>query len=286
MADCLMAYYDLHKKTTLTVGASPYGLGAILSNVEKDGTAWHVAYASRSLTEVEQKYSQMEKEALAAFWGCEQFHMYLIGTKFDLFTDHKALEVIFTLTSKPPARIEHWALQLQQQDFTVRYHKGEANPADVLSRMPLPTSMSKQNVADEYVNFIAANAVPKSMTLQETEQATQSDQQLQAVITTLKTGQWHPDIQRFYRSHSELTVTETNLLLHGTRIVMPQALCSQTPHIAHQGHQGIVKTKQLLCSKMWWPVIDKDAEKLVVDCLVCQVTGPAMSPTPNILIVP
>ena len=27
MADCLMAYYDLHKKTTLTVDASPYGLG-------------------------------------------------------------------------------------------------------------------------------------------------------------------------------------------------------------------------------------------------------------------
>ena len=53
MADCLMAYYDPHKKTTLTVDASPYGLGAILSNVEKDGTAWHVAYASRSLTEVE-----------------------------------------------------------------------------------------------------------------------------------------------------------------------------------------------------------------------------------------
>ena len=149
--------------------------------------------------------------------------------------------------------------------------------------MRLPISTTKQNVADEYVNFIAAHAVPKSMTLQETEQATQSDQQLQAVITTLKTGQWNPDIQRFYRSHSELTATETNLLLHGTRIVMLQALCSQTPHIAHQ---GIVKTKQLLRSKVWWPVIDKDAEKLVVDCLVCQVTGPAMSPTPNILIVP
>lgn len=113
MADCLMAYYDLHKKTTLTVGASPYGLGAILSNVEKDGTVRHFAYASRSLTEVEQKYSHTEKEVLAVVWGCERFHMYLIGTKFDLFTDHKALEVIFTPTSKPPARSEHWALQLQ-----------------------------------------------------------------------------------------------------------------------------------------------------------------------------
>ena len=61
---------------------------------------------------------------------------------------------------------------------------------------------------------------------------------------------------------------------------MPQALRSRTLDIAHQGHQGIVKTKQLLRSKVWWPGIDKDAEKLVVDCLACQATGPAMSPTP------
>lgn len=117
--------------------------------------------------------------------------------------------------------------------------------------------------------------VPKSI-----EQATQIDQQLQVVITALKTGQWHPDIHRFYHSRSELTVTETNLLLHGTRIVMPQALRSRTLNIAHQGHQGIVKTKELLRSKVWWPGIDKDAEKRVVDCLACQATGPAMSPTP------
>ena len=110
MANCLMAYYDLQQKTTLTVDASPYGLEAILSNVDKDGTARHVAYASRSLTEVEQKYSHTEKEALAVVWGCEWFHMYLTGTKFDLFTDHKALEVILTPTSKPPARIECWVL--------------------------------------------------------------------------------------------------------------------------------------------------------------------------------
>lgn len=191
MADCLMAYYDPQKKTTLTVDASPYGLGAIQSNVKKHGTAQHVTYANRSLTDVEQKYSQMEKEALAVVWRCEHFHMHPIGTKFDLFTDHKALEVIFTLTSKPPASIEHWALQLQQYDFTVRYHKGEGNPAYALSWMPLPTSLCKQNVADEYVNFIVAHAVPKSMTLQEIEQATHVDQQLQAVITALKTGQWH-----------------------------------------------------------------------------------------------
>ena len=83
--------------------------------------------------------------------------------------------------------------------------------------------------------------VPKSI-----EQATQIDQQLQVVITALKTGQWHPDIHRFYHSRSELTVTETNLLLHGTRIVMPQALRSRTLNIAHQGHQGNKFRRKLL----------------------------------------
>ena len=61
---------------------------------------------------------------------------------------------------------------------------------------------------------------------------------------------------------------------------MPQALRSRTLDIAHQGHQGIVKTKQLLRSKVRWAGIDKDAEKLIVDCLACQATGRAMSPTP------
>ena len=61
---------------------------------------------------------------------------------------------------------------------------------------------------------------------------------------------------------------------------MPRALRSRTLEIAHQGHQGIVKTKQLLRSKVWWPGIDKDTEKLVGDCLACQATGPAVPPIP------
>ena len=63
--------------------------------------------------------------------------MYLIGTKFTLFTDHKALEILFSPKSKSTARIERWVLRLQQYDFTVKYRKGADNPADILSRMPI-----------------------------------------------------------------------------------------------------------------------------------------------------
>ena len=127
-----MAYYNPAHHTVVTVDASPVSLGAILSTVDHNGNQRNVAFASRSLTPVEQRYSQTEREALAVVWGCEKFHMYLIGTRFTLYTDHKALEVICSPKSTPPARIERWALHLQQYDYQVQYRKGDNNPADVL----------------------------------------------------------------------------------------------------------------------------------------------------------
>ena len=48
-----------------------------------------------------------------------RFHMYLIGTPFELITDHKGLEIIYSPKSKPSARIERWALRLQQYEYKV-----------------------------------------------------------------------------------------------------------------------------------------------------------------------
>ena len=118
------------------------------------------------------RYSQTEREALAVVWGCERFHMYLTGAQFDLVTDHKALEMIYSPKSKPPARIERWALRLQQYDYKVVYRRGDENPANTLSRMPLPSRQSKPNTADEYVKFVALHAMPKGMTLEEVAEAT------------------------------------------------------------------------------------------------------------------
>ena len=78
--DCIMHFYNPEQQTQLTVDASPVGLGAILSNMDSQGNIHNVAYASRSLSIVEQKYSQTEREALAVVWACERFHLYLVGT--------------------------------------------------------------------------------------------------------------------------------------------------------------------------------------------------------------
>ena len=274
-----MAHYNPEAETELRVDASPVGLGAILMQFHGQEVR-PVAYASRTLTEVERRYSQTKREALAVVWGCEKFHLYLYGTQFKLYTDHKPLEFIYSPKAKPPPRIERWALRLQPNRFTVIHMPGKTNPADVLSRLPLGAqSPRERNIAEEYIHFITQKAVPKSMTLEQISKATNEDATLQHIQQCLLHNQWStsPDIQPFSRVRDELSTCE-GLLLRGTRIVMPKCLCRQTLSLAHEGHQGIVRTKQLLRQKVWWPGMDTEAETLIKECIPCQSTMPPSPP--------
>ena len=62
-------------------------------------------HASRSLRNIERRYSQTEKEALAFVWVCKRFSIYVCGKKIELKTDHKLVERITSPASK---RIEKW----------------------------------------------------------------------------------------------------------------------------------------------------------------------------------
>ena len=71
--------------------ASDRGLGAILSQVNKDGEEHLVAYASRKLVLREERLSTTEKECLGIVWAVELFGYYLYGRTFILETDHNPL---------------------------------------------------------------------------------------------------------------------------------------------------------------------------------------------------
>ena len=55
-----------------------------------------IAYASRSLTNTEQQYAQIEKEMLAIVFGTEKFEQYIYGRRVKVETDHKPIESIMT----------------------------------------------------------------------------------------------------------------------------------------------------------------------------------------------
>ena len=278
-----LGYFDKDAKTLIIADASPVGLGAILIQ-EQQGRKRVISYASKSLSAVERRYSQTEKEALAVVWACERFHVYLYGIEFELYTDHKPLETIYSSRSKPCARIERWILRLQPYKFKVKYLPGELNIADPLSRL-LSTnrqaeSSSAHEVSDEFVRFVAVTATPQAMTTREIEEASSEDREFLELRQHIKDGNWKGDKhKRYIPVCSELCVIG-KLILRGTRIVIPSKLRPRVLSLAHEGHPGIVSMKQRLRSKVWWPGIDREAEKFCRTCHGCQLVSSPANPEP------
>ena len=159
--------------------ATPVGLGAVLVQ-EKNGESRAVCYASRSLSQVERRYSQTEKEALALVWACERFDLYLCGLQtFDLVMDHEALKVIYSRGSKPSARIVRWVLRLQPYNYKVCCVTSSGNIADALLRLTKIPASGKSRYDDEYVRLVALGSVPVALKIQEIETVSAEDELVQ-----------------------------------------------------------------------------------------------------------
>ena len=280
----VMAYFDAKKDTVLTVDASPVGLSGILSQESQcDADSQVAAYASRALSDVERRYSQTEKEALSIVWAIEHFHLYLYGHSFTLETDQKPLEMIYgNAKSKPCASIERWVLRLQPYNFQVKYKPGPTNQADFLSRHPSTNNKGKQSkMADEYVHFILQHAFPKLMTLDEIREATDKNRVPKALRAAIRLNRWDTDTVKPFRSvKDELSIDVSNIILRGSRIVIPEALHKKAVDLDHTSHQGVKKTKALVREKIWFPGNDSLVKKTIAKCRLCQSVGKPSPPEP------
>uniref|UniRef100_H2ZZ81 Gypsy retrotransposon integrase-like protein 1 n=1 Tax=Latimeria chalumnae TaxID=7897 RepID=H2ZZ81_LATCH len=297
----ILVYFDSDRETEILVDASPVGLAAILAQKDCDTQLQHiVAFASRALTPIEQLYLQTEREALAVVWACEHFHIYVYGTPFSVYTDHKPLVAIYgNPKSKPPACIERWLLRLQPYDVTVVYREGKDNPTDYISRHPAKgtkLASREEMIVEEFVNYVALHMVPVALTLEDIKSAISSDPTLQAVARAISTGKWFaaakdPQIKStafksFERVKTELMLgADGGFILRGNKLVIPEKLQKQAVELAHEGHQGVVKTKALIQEKVWFPGIDKMVEEKVQSCHTCQIATPETKREPFMMSV-
>ena len=80
----------------------------MLLQEQSNGTDRVIAYASRTLNTAEKNYSQLERECLAIYFGYIRFQMYLLGSSFTMFTDHKPLVSLLNNPRKqPPFHVEN-----------------------------------------------------------------------------------------------------------------------------------------------------------------------------------
>ena len=118
---------------TVQADASQRGLGTCLL---QEGQL--ITFASKSLTDTETRYANIERELLPFVFTCQWFNTYVLGRPFTVESDHKPLQMIHqkSLASAPP-RLQWMLLQLRQYNVTIRYRPGkEMLLTDALSRGP------------------------------------------------------------------------------------------------------------------------------------------------------
>ena len=167
---------------------------------------------------------------------------------------------------------------MQVFDYTIEYKPGSQNIAVFLSQLSCCYSQEGEktrNFAEEYVRLIAQTATPKAMTTRQMEKHSRRDAELSGVRRCIREGVWNNKKCVKYMPVKEQLCVIGKVVLRGTRIVIPQSLRQQVLAIAHEGHVGICATKLRLRTKVWWPGIDKDAERYVRSCHGCQLVEQA-----------
>ena len=171
-------------------------------------------------------------------------------------------------------------LKLQGFNFKVSYRKGESNPTDYTSRQPVPVDKwTKEEIRtskelETHVHWLLNLDVPPTMSLLDICNETAKDKVYSKLRKAIQNGTVKADeeLKEFHSIASELSVAE-GLILKGSKIVIPPKMQKRVIKIAHEGHQGLVKTKQLLRSRNWLPKIDQQVEKYVAPCLGCQANA-------------
>jgi hypothetical protein len=160
-------YHDQHR-VALTYGkdalpiylvtdASLTGASGFVSQGLDWKTAPVAAFWSGKFDSAQQNYPVHDREALAIVALLRKFQPMLQGVKFEILTDHKALEHLMTQKNLS-ARQARWLDALSQLDFQIRYIEGATNIlADSLSRIYSEEARGTEQANSEYVSEAPSN---------------------------------------------------------------------------------------------------------------------------------
>ncbi|UYV83879.1 K02A2.6-like [Cordylochernes scorpioides] len=266
-----VALYDPSLPITVLADASSFGLGAVIWQT-KDGLRQVIAYASRTLSETEKRYAQIEKEALAITWACEKFKQYIQGLVITLETDHKPLVPIFTsknIDDLTP-RIQRLRLRIMRYSYKIIHTPGKnLIVADALSRSPR-MKVGTQELEEElcaYVQQVVSFMLISDVRVKEIKESQDNDQVIQNIIKYTQEG-W-PERTNVSMSESQYWPAKDNfsvenaILLKGSRYVIPENIRKGLLQRIHEGHLGIVKYRERAKGSVWWPRITSEIEEMV-----------------------
>ena len=279
----VLKYFDPDQEVELQCDASQKGLGACLM---QDGQP--VAYASRSLTNAEQHYAQIEKEMLAIVFGTEKFEQYIYGRRVKVETDHKPIESIMKKNLlSAPKRLQRMMLRLQKYHLEVTYKRGsQMYLADTLSRAYLEGSCSPQKSDEEVLSTgssiaedlesidMVCNLAISVESLTMIKQATEVDNDLEKLKTVIRQGwpetkdQVPPGVAEYFNFRDELSI-QNGLIFKGERLVIPYGVRSHMKARIHASHIGVQGCLRRARDSVYWPGMTKELTEYILRCPTC-----------------
>ena len=284
--DVLLRYFDTSKSIYLFTDAHQTGLGAILAQGDSIETALPVVVASRTTTEAEKKYPQIDLEGLAVDYALYRFRNYIIGSPktITVITDHQPLCAIFNGNKVGSVRTERYKQRNQDLKFKVEYQKGKSNQTDFISRRAVPIenlSDEEQQRSESINNLLYAlhtTPIMDRITLKAIAEETASDKVLVKLQELVKSGKtWIPKheedaLQRFKAVLPEVTITGNGILLKNDRIILPDSLQPLAIQLAHQGsHPGQTSMERRLRYHFFFHDMNQKVAKLLSDCFECKI---------------
>lgn len=269
-----LVFFDPSKPVTLSADSSAHSLGAVLLQEGKP-----VEFAAKSLTDSQQRYSQIEKEMLAVVFACKRFKYFCWGLdNIKIETDHMPLlgimrKDINLLSPRLAAmRLELLSYPIK---FELLYKPGKDMVlADTLSRScPQGTDLFEDLAVDPLLS-VCSVVIRSDETMNKYKLATDSDEELEVVRRYIEKG-W-PQCRKtcgkralaFWNVKTELSVMD-GLVFYGNRLVIPTALRAEVVSDLHSAHQGVSKTLERATQAVFFPGIRKRLEERCLSCDKC-----------------
>jgi len=264
--------YPLKRPLRLTCDASLVRVGVVIYHIMEDKTARPIAFASKTRSDAETNHPQHEKGALTLMFGIKKFFKYLLGREFEIVSDNRAIVAIFGPSTKQKpataARLLRWRLLLGAYRYKIVYARGDNIPqADHLSRLPEPDDTP----VESSVNFVD-HLETKIVSAADVAAETAKDPVFIEAHFYTQHG-WPQEPPAILKTYHDKMYEHSSLdgcLLRGNRVAVPSALQTTVVQRLHEIHPGVSKMKRLARSYVWWPVIDRQIESAVAECLVCQ----------------
>jgi len=288
---------DENKIFDIKVDAGPFAIGGVL---EQDGHP--IAYEYHRLSSAEEKYSQYEKEFLAALVCLRKWKHYIEGRQFRLHTDNSGLVQLLKTQKDPHHRIARWLDEFSLWSPDIIHVEGKVNVADAPSRLNIPYLKSDVPISDlDAERGLEVSAVWTSDVLH-IEVDDENDWPLLCAHYLL--SKRHPeglpeDLKRKIEKETEkFTIIDDKLMriLPNKNKVhyLPKDSRIETMERFHQGlgHLKFGSVKELITRRYWWPSMENDMIEFIRNCPQCQLAAssnvvhsrPPVQPVPPVAI--